>query len=174
MDLRLGTEFLVTRADRLPAIVPGRAQGAEFQRRIHVPLGRFLVLPGHQTALASTLEYIKLPSDLCAMVLTKSSWARTFTTIETAPWVHPCYRGCLTLEVANVSETPLVLYPGVRIAQLVILEVRLDDPVSDSPSGTFLGTIRPEPHSFRKPRDELGLLGVDRRFIREPLEARDE
>src|SRR5438874_1238532 len=93
IDLRLGTEFLLSRSDRLAANTPGHAQGSEYQRRVHIPLGRYLVLPGHQTVLAATLEFIKLPPDLSAMVLTKSSWARTFITIATAPWVHPYYRG---------------------------------------------------------------------------------
>src|SRR5205085_9872618 len=61
IDLRLGTDFLITRSDRLAANVPGHAQSSEFQRSVHVPLGRFLVLPGHHTVLAATLEFIKLP-----------------------------------------------------------------------------------------------------------------
>src|SRR4051812_19143639 len=92
LDLRLGSDFLITRSDRLAANVPGYAQSSEFQRGVHVPLGRYIVLPGHHTVLAVTLEFIKLPFDLSGMVLTKSSWARTFVTIETAPWIHPNYR----------------------------------------------------------------------------------
>ena len=161
IDLRLGTNFILCRSDRLAANVPGYAQGSQFQRPVHVPLGRHLVLPGHQTVLASTLEYMKLPPDLAAMVLTKSSWARTFISIETAPWVHPCYRGCLTLEVANVSETPLTLYPGLRVAQLVFAQVDCHDCSPDKLSGKYVGPVRPEVPALGEPRavlhQELGL-----------------
>jgi deoxycytidine triphosphate deaminase len=41
--------------------------------------------------------------------------------VETAPWIHPEYRGCLTLEIANVSNTAVLLYPGRPIGQLILL-----------------------------------------------------
>ena len=169
IDLRLGTDFSLTRSDRLAVNVPGHARGGQFQKPLHVPLGRYLVLPGHHTVLASTLEYIKLPPDLSAMVLTKSSWARTFITIETAPWVHPCYRGCLTLEIANVSETPITLYPGLHVAQLVVLEVTHRGRLRDQPSAPYLGTVRPEPPNFDPPKKILCEgLGIDERYFRLP------
>ena len=125
-----------------------------------MPIGRHLVLPGHQTVLAATLEFIKLPVDLSAMVLTKSSWARTFITVETAPWIHPCYRGCLTLELANVSETPLALFPGHRIAQLVLFRIEKIGQLTDRPAGSYIGAVRPEAPRFATPEqvlhDELG------------------
>ncbi len=142
VDLRLGTNFILSRSDRLAANVPGYAERYEFQRPVHVPLGRYLVLPGHQTVLASTLEFIKLPYDLAAMVLTKSSWARTFISVENAPWVHPCYRGCLTLEVANMSETALTLYPGLRVAQLVFMKVSDAVAPTKELSGKYVGLRR--------------------------------
>ena len=161
VDMRLGSDFLVSRSDRLAVNVPGYAHGVEYQRAVHVPIGRYHILPGHQTVLAATMEFVKLPIDWSAMVLTKSSWARTFVTVETAPWVHPCYRGCLTLEIANVSETPLTLYPGQRIAQLVFFELRKPVETEDKATGSYIGAVRPEAPRFRGPKsvlhDELGI-----------------
>lgn len=161
VDVRLGSDFLVARSDRLAVNVPGYAHGVEYQRALHTPLGRYHILPGHHTVLAATLEFIKLPVDWSAMVLTKSSWARTFVTVETAPWVHPCYRGCLTLEIANVSETPLTLYPGQRIAQLVFFQLQKPIAENDKAIGSYIGAVRPEAPRFRRPKDvlhdELGL-----------------
>ena len=160
VDLRLGTNFILARSDRLAVNVPGHG-GYEFRRRLHIPLGRYIVLPGHHTVLASTLEFIKLPYDLAAMILTKSSWARTFITMETAPWVHPCYRGCLTLEIANVSETPLALYPGLSVAQLVFAKVKGARCPERELSGSYVGPVRPEAPILKKPeqvlRDELNV-----------------
>jgi dCTP deaminase len=110
---------------------------------VHVPNGGSLVLPAHQTVLGVTLEFIKLPFDVSAQILTKSSIARTFMIIETAPWIHPNYRGCLTLEIANVSNAALILHPGMAIGQLILIEVKNPELI-DVLSGTYIGPIRPE------------------------------
>src|ERR1035437_1927193 len=123
LDLRLGCYFLLPRVPAFPFYYPDSQSAFSFHRRVHVPLGDFLVVPAQQTVLGATLEFIKFPYDAAGEILTKSSVARTFTVIETAPWVHPNYRGCLTLEIANASNTPILLYPGRRIGQLVLVEV---------------------------------------------------
>lgn len=171
IDLRLGTNFILSRSDRLAVNVPGLAEGDKFQRPVHVPLGGYLVLPGHHTVLASTLEYIKVPPDIAAMILTKSSWARTFISVETAPWVHPCYRGCLTLEIANVSETPIVIHPGRRVAQIVFLHVSQErgDCPQDKLSGNYIGPVRPEAPALAEPKEVLGEeLGLDAGEVQMP------
>ncbi|MCH8151151.1 MAG: hypothetical protein IH830_02115 [Planctomycetes bacterium] len=168
VDLRLGCDFFVLRSDRLFAHIPGVTLGYEFQRPVHIPLGRYIVLPGHQTVLAATLEYIKLPPTLSAMVLTKSSWARSFITIETAPWVHPNWRGCLTLEIANHSEVAFILYPGYAVAQLILFQVdHAGEPVEE-PSRRYLGATRPEPPDINEPRIALRELGISKDQIQSP------
>jgi dCTP deaminase len=106
------------------------------------------------------LEFIKLPCDASGEILTKSSVARTFILIETAPWIHPEYRGCLTLEIANVSNTPVLLYPGRTIAQLVLLQiVRKHDPAAKI-KGTYFGPTYPEAPPFKDPEEDLYRIGV--------------
>jgi dCTP deaminase len=142
VDLRLGCHFL------LPQMPPeprwGSAQvGGHSHTRIHVPLGSYFVVPAHETVLGATLEFIKLPKDLSGQILTKSSVARCFMVIETAPWIHPLYRGCLTLEIANVSNTPLTIFPGLPIAQLVL--IRNENPAEiEMPDGSYVGPVCPE------------------------------
>ena len=41
--------------------------------RVHVPLGDYLVVPPHHTVLGATLEFIKLPFDVCGEILHKGS-----------------------------------------------------------------------------------------------------
>ena len=96
IDLRLGTHFLFPRVPPRAYFCPDEDSRRSFHMRVHVPLGDFLVIPPHHTVLGATLEFIKLPFDVAGEILTKSSVARTFTLIETAPWIHPNYRGCLT------------------------------------------------------------------------------
>ena len=90
IDVRLGTHFL------LPQIPPqpyfdqsGSKYAKQTYLQLHAPLGSYFVLPAHQTVLGATLEFIKMPFDLAGEILTKSSVARSFMLIETAPWIHP-------------------------------------------------------------------------------------
>ena len=126
-------------------------------------------MPAHQTILGATLEFIKLPHDVSGEILTKSSVARTFTIIETAPWIHPNYRGCLTLEIANGSNTPILLYPGRRIGQLVLLQVTDENKLesgtalaSGALSSTYFGPVFPETPEFKDPHRDLAAIGVRR------------
>jgi dCTP deaminase len=163
VDLRLGSCFFVPRGHRSPCFIPGMSKTLHLYTEQYVPFGSYLVLPAHHTVLGSTLEYIKLPSDVSGQILTKSSWARTFITIETAPWIHPLYRGCLTLEIANVSNAPIVLYPGVKVAQLVLLNTMVDtaEDGKDRIEGTYIGPVRPEPADLKPPHRALKGLRIE-------------
>jgi dCTP deaminase len=159
LGMRLGTYFLLPPVPPEPFFYPSSRSKSTGYLRLHVPLGGYLVVPAHQTVLGSTLEFIKLPHDVSGQILTKSSVARTFVVIETAPWIHPSYRGCLTLEIANVSNTPLLLYPGRLVGQLVLMDV-VDAPPPAKQSGTYMGPVFPEPAEFRDPADELSEIGI--------------
>ena len=132
IDLRLGNVFLLVRARGLSDVDPGRlasdgaaagdhaAEQAKRQKheRYEVPFGqKFLLHPG-MLALVPTLEWIKLPADLQGIVTARSSWAREGLSIATASLIHPGYTGVITLELANLGQIPLSLYPGLRIAQI--------------------------------------------------------
>jgi len=172
IDLRLGCYFFVPRAHRAPCFVPGLTSPLHLYSEQYVPMGSYLVLPAHHTVLGSTLEYIKLPSDVSGEILNKSSWARTFITIETAPWIHPLYRGCLTLEIANTSNTPVVLYPGVEIAQLILLRTMRDTAKDgkDEIEETYVGPVRPEPAQLQAPEGGLESIAINKQDIVYPFD----
>jgi dCTP deaminase len=162
IDLRLGSCFFVPRAHRSPCFIPGLTKMLHLYSEQYVPYGSYLVLPAHHSVLGSTLEYIKLPSDVSGQILTKSSWGRTFITIEAAPWIHPLYRGCLTLEIANASNTPITLYPGLKVAQLILLKT-MEDTVKDKRDkmeGTYVGPVGPEPAQLKAPCQALQNLQI--------------
>ncbi len=164
IDVRLGTQFIVPSSTPPVVNIPGQVGSQEFSQRIHIPLGSYIVVPAHTTVLGMTLEFIKLPNDLCGMILTKSSIARNFLVIETAPWIHPEYRGCLTLEIANVSNTTVVLYPGRPIGQLVLLGLDQPAEVVDL-RGSYVGPVFPELPKLGHPRSDLERIGIgDNRF----------
>lgn len=160
VDLRLGTCFLLPRSLPEPYFSPDEDTATSLHVKVHIPLGRYLVVPAHQTVLGSTLEFIKLPCDASGQVLTKSSIARTFIVVETAPWIHPEYRGCLTLEIANVSNTPVLLYPGRPIGQLVLLHVDREHDPDAKIKSTYFGPVYPEAPPFQNPEEDLLKIGV--------------
>ncbi len=153
VDLRLGSFFLIPQSPPAPFLDPTEPDSAKHSHlRVHKPLGCYLVIPAHQTVLGATLEFIKLPNDVSGQILTKSSVARTFLVIETAPWIHPLYRGCLTLEIANVSNTPQILYPGFPIGQLILISNDKPTDASEPLSAAYVGPIEPETPSLQRPR----------------------
>src|SRR5436309_13869423 len=97
--------------------------GAQFTRTQYVPFGSKYVLHPGGFVLGATLEWIRLPKNLGAYVIGKSSWGRRGLIIATATGVHPGFTGCLTLELTNVGEIPIKIQPGMTICQLFIHRV---------------------------------------------------
>src|SRR6202034_1896322 len=87
-------------------------------RRQYVPFGGRIVIHPHQFILAATLEYIRLPTDLMAYVIGRSTWGRLGLIVATAVGIQPGFAGTLTWELRNLGEAPLSLYPGQIIAQI--------------------------------------------------------
>lgn len=125
VDVRLGSEFvLVNRQTGLVAIDPvQRTQLSDellkYQTRIKVPFGSGFYLHPQDFCLATTFEYVKLPDTVGAYVIGRSSWGRLGLMIATATAVAPGFAGTIVLELANLGNVPIVLYPMMRIAQLV-------------------------------------------------------
>jgi dCTP deaminase len=83
----------------------------------HALTGSFWLNPG-EAILATTMEYIRLPSSYAATVYLKSSMARRGLDHALAGWVDPGFEGNLTLELH--SHRPIELFPCQRILQLVL------------------------------------------------------
>ncbi len=127
IDLRLGAWFLIqerSRTSEFDAASPDfNDNKIRVERLTRYPYGQKLMIHPNQFVLGTTLEYLSLPGDLRGYVIGRSSWGRLGLVIATATGVHPYYRGCLTLELANVGEVPIALWPGVPIAQLFLHRV---------------------------------------------------
>jgi len=122
IDVRLANQFIVFRAHTLPAFDPyeqGKANLRKMQQRQVIPYGELFVLHPGSLSLGATFEYLSMPSDLECQVEGRSSWARLGLQVATATAVEPGFKGVVTLELSNVGTIPIVLRPGVRIAQLV-------------------------------------------------------
>ncbi len=123
INLRLGTHFIVTKASNLASFDPKKLLGQEirrFQQHVSRSFGERLVLHPRRLVLSATFEYIALPDEYAALVLSRSSYGRVGLVVATAAYVHPGWKGCLTLELSNIAEIPLELRCGAPIAQLVV------------------------------------------------------
>jgi len=72
-----------------------------------------------QFVLSSTKEYVEVPNDLSARVEGKSTFGRLGLIIHaTAGFIDPGFCGNITLELMNCNSVPLLLVPGMKIAQI--------------------------------------------------------
>jgi dCTP deaminase len=122
IDLRLGAGFIDLGSDESYYMRPDEV----------LP-----ILPG-DAILATTLEYIKMPTNRVGVLYLKSSLARKGLDHALAGFVDPGFEGQLTMELH--SHRPVTLHPRQRIVQLVLCECY--EP--DSPySGRYQGQEGP-------------------------------
>jgi len=119
----------------------------------------FILHPG-EFVLGSTLERVALPDDMVARLEGKSSLGRLGLLIHsTAGYVDPGWDGYLTLELSNVANLPITIYPGMKIGQISFF--RLTTP-AERPYGStetrskYQGQRGPTASRFFEEFGELG------------------
>lgn len=150
LDVRLGQNFRIpgrTKLDRLDHLSEDHSEDVQkYNEDHHIPVGDYFVLHPRQFVLGETLEWVKLPANLSAYVVGRSSWGRDGLIVATAIGIHPHYSGVITLELTNVGEIPIRLYPGSRIAQLFIHTLDDEGAIQNPSSGarsSFYGSKGP-------------------------------
>jgi dCTP deaminase len=146
IDVRLGQKFRIpkrTKITHLDHSEPDHQMKLDkYKEETFVPIGDKFVLHPKQFVLGETLEWVHLPHDLAAYVIGRSSWGRDGLIIATATGVHPGYSGILTLEISNIGEIPISLWPGLTIAQLFIERVEGAE-VGDRDPSSLRGSTEP-------------------------------
>jgi dCTP deaminase len=108
----------------------------------------FVLHPG-EFVLASTLEVVTLPDDLAGRLEGKSSLGRLgLLTHSTAGFIDPGFSGHITLELSNVANLPITLWPGMKIGQLCLLRLTSasENPYGSSAAGSrYQGQQGPTP-----------------------------
>lgn len=126
VDVRLGNEFRVMRNSRLTHIDPFEPQ-ERLMDTVSVPDGDPFVLHPGEFALGHTAEIIGCPDDIVGIVNGKSSLGRLGIQVHaTAGFIDPGFKGTVVLELSNVANLPILLRPGMKIAQMVFQ--KLDRP----------------------------------------------
>ncbi len=136
VDLRLGDEISIYRATKIPMAVDLRnggfaKLGASVMEPLRLTRDQPFILEPRRFVLGRTLERVSLPllpetdRSLAARVEGRSSYARCGMLVHfTAPTILAGFQGTITLEMINLGEYPIQLYPLMPICQLIIEEVR--------------------------------------------------
>src|SRR5947209_12068083 len=133
VDLRLDRYFRVFQNHRYSHIDPAEEQD-ELTVQVEPKDDEPFVLHPGEFVLGSTLEQVTLPDDLAGRLEGKSSLGRLgLLTHSTAGFIDPGFTGHVTLELSNVANLPITLWPGMKIGQLCIL--RLTSP-AEHPYGS--------------------------------------
>ncbi len=133
IDVRLDWFFRVFNNSRYTHIDPAQQQD-ELTELVEPAEGDPFVLHPGEFVLGSTLERVALPDDLAGRLEGKSSLGRLgLLTHSTAGFIDPGFEGHITLELSNVANLPITLWPEMKIGQLCL--IRLSSP-AENPYGS--------------------------------------
>ena len=123
VDVRLDKFFRVFENHKYSVIDPSTEQ-AELTREVIAEGDEPFILHPGEFVLASTYEVITLPDDIAGRLEGKSSLCRLgLLTHSTAGFIDPGFSGHITLELSNVANLPVKLFPGMKIGQLCLIKL---------------------------------------------------
>lgn len=164
VDLRLGTEFILAKKTKYSDLDPKEGELSKriksYQEKVIIRFKDHLVLHPNQFILGCTLEYIKLPKNVMGYIIGRSSWGRIGLIIATAILINPGFAGVITLELTNVGDVPLILYPGLRIAQITFHKCDYKLEREDIKKSKYFGSTGPSFSEIYLDKD-LYLFGSD-------------
>ncbi|MGH2770814.1 MAG: dCTP deaminase, partial [Actinomycetota bacterium] len=151
IDVRVDGQFRVFHNHRYQ-VIDVKQRMDDLTEAVQVGDGDALILHPGEFVLGSTLEWVELPDNVAGRLEGKSSLGRLgLVTHSTAGFVDPCFRGHLTLELSNLANLPIKLYPGMKIGQIAFF--RLSSPAqlgygSDELRSKYQGQRGPTPSRY--------------------------
>jgi dCTP deaminase len=82
--------------------------------------GDVCIIPPNSFALATSVEYFKIPRETIVICLGKSTYARCGIVVNVTP-LEPEWEGHVTIEISNTTPLPAKIYANEGIAQLIFL-----------------------------------------------------
>ena len=160
VDVRVDRRFRVFRNARYP-FIDVRQPMEELTEALEISDDEPFILHPGEFVLGQTLERVRLPDDVVARLEGKSSLGRLGLLIHsTAGFVDPGFEGNLTLELSNVANLPIALYPRMKIGQISFFEMSTsaDHPYGSKEKGSkYQGQRGPTPSryylNFRDPAE---------------------
>lgn len=112
-DIALNPVFKKAKADAI--IDPKRIKGEEYIE--FIKRGPVILDPG-EMVLGSSEEHFNIPNNIMGICVGKSTYARCGVLVNVTP-LEPGWKGKLTLEISNVGQNPVRIYPHEGIAQII-------------------------------------------------------
>lgn len=151
IDLHVDSEFRVFQNNRHP-FIDVRKEQPDLTELVEVKPGDPFILHPGEFVLAVVAERIALPADIVAALDGKSSLGRLGLVVhQTAGIIDAGFDGHITLELANMANLPITVYPGMRIAQLSFLTLTTpaDHPYGSGRLGSkYQGQAEPTPSRY--------------------------
>ena len=151
VDLRLDKYFRVFR-NHTSRVIDVKEDQEDLTELVEIDEGQAFVLHPGEFVLGATAERLALPDDLVARIEGKSSLGRLGLLIHsTAGFIDPGFDGHITLELSNVANLPITLYPGMRIGQVSFLTMTTpaEHPYGSSKVGSkYQGQRGPTPSRY--------------------------
>jgi dCTP deaminase len=82
--------------------------------------GDYVIIPPNSYILGHTIEYFKIPTDITAICVGKSTYARVGCAINLTP-IEAGFEGTVVIEISNQTPLPMKVYSGMGIAQFLFL-----------------------------------------------------
>ncbi len=115
-DMRISDEFKIFTDINTSIVDPKK-----FDSRSFVDFkGDVCIIPPNSFALATSLEYFKIPRETIVICLGKSTYARCGIVINVTP-LEPEWEGHVTIEISNTTPLPAKIYANEGIAQIIFL-----------------------------------------------------
>ena len=153
VDLHLDNRFRVF-LNHTRRVIDVKQDQTELTQEVIVDEDDAFVLHPGEFALGSTLERVAIPDDLVGRIEGKSSLGRLGLLIHTtAGFVDAGWDGHLTLELSNVANLPITLYPEMKIGQISFIHMTTpaDVPYGASSLGSkYRGQRGPTPSRFHE------------------------
>jgi dCTP deaminase len=165
IDFRLGYDFLVSIQGRYPylnAASHDPTEGAFFNffQETRRNFGDSFLLHPNQTVLATTLEYIKLPNNIMAILSPRSSFNRLGINLSTI--IQPGYCGCFSVELTNSSNNPIKVRIGAKMFQARFIKANTTNYFSKERK--YICSVKPEYSGANKDSDLLLLEKINSNF----------
>ncbi|WP_121022650.1 dCTP deaminase [Helicobacter vulpis] len=115
-DIRVGEEFWLFQAG---GVVDPKNFDPHLVQKVHTK--ESVLIPPNAFALAHSVEHIKMPKDVLAICLGKSTYARCGIIVNVTPF-EPEFEGHITIEISNTTSLPAKVYANEGIAQVIFLQ----------------------------------------------------
>jgi len=143
LDLRLGYEFGFLETRKVKNLDTKQIDDLEdMQRKMTRSADEGVVIHPNEFVIGTTLETVKIPEDKVARIEGRSSYARLGLIPHAAGgFVDAGFEGEITLEIQNLGNVPVTIYPEDRICQMAVetMTSRAERPYGDKTDSKYMG-----------------------------------